>query len=161
VSPRELLDFPEWKVDFVRKNERLYMENRRAIDRWLGRHDHLLDFPASRRKLEWQAQKIQTLNDTVMHFRPSGIRAKAPTYLPALVAMNQTSVVGSRGRRITPAEGARLQGLPEGFRFGHQPESASYRQLGNSIAVGAAKFVLDTASMSGQGLASLDQVWAH
>jgi DNA (cytosine-5)-methyltransferase 1 len=155
VSVRELLDFPEWKVDFVRKNERLYLENRRAIDRWLGRHDHLLDFPASRRKLEWQAQRIQSLNDTVMHFRPSGIRAKAPTYVPAMVAMNQTTVVGSRGRRITPTEGARLQGLPDGFTFGTQADSHSYRQLGNSIAVGAAAHVLQeflkSSTMTGIG----------
>lgn len=143
VSARELMDFPEWKVDFVRKNERLYMDNRRAIDRWLARHDHLIDFPASRRKLEWQAQKIESLNDTVMHFRPSGIRAKAPTYVPAMVAMNQTSVVGSRARRLTPSEGARLQGLPGNFYFGDQPDSASYKQLGNSIAVGAASFVFE------------------
>ena len=33
-------------------------------------------FPASRRKLEWQAQDTKSLWDTVMHFRPSGIRAK-------------------------------------------------------------------------------------
>ena len=95
-------------------------------------------FPASRRKLEWQAQDLSSLTKTVMHFRPSGIRAKAPTYLPALVAMTQTSIIGSRGRRITPREAARLQGLPEGFNFGDQADSHSYRQLGNAIAVGAA-----------------------
>ena len=37
-------------------------------------------FPPSRRKLEWQAQDTPRLWDTVMHFRPSGIRAKRPTY---------------------------------------------------------------------------------
>jgi DNA (cytosine-5)-methyltransferase 1 len=99
-------------------------------------------FPASRRKLEWQAQDIPRLWDTVMHFRPSGIRAKAPTYLPALVAITQTSVIGTRERRLSPREAARLQGLPEWFDFGDQPSSMTYRQLGNGVSVGAVWHVL-------------------
>ena len=77
-----------------------------------------------------------------MHFRPSGIRAKAATYLPALVAITQTSVVGSRGRRLTPHEAARLQGLPRSFQFANSREAASYKQVGNGVAAGAAWYVL-------------------
>ena len=77
-----------------------------------------------------------------MHFRPSGIRAKAPTYLPALVAITQTSIIGSRARRLSPREAARLQGLPEWFDFGDQAASATYRQLGNGVSVGAVWHVL-------------------
>jgi DNA (cytosine-5)-methyltransferase 1 len=73
-----------------------------------------------------------------MHFRPSGIRAKAPTYLPALVAITQTSIIGSRRRRLTPHEAARLQGLPRTFTFSGQRDQASYKQVGNGVAVGAA-----------------------
>ena len=73
-----------------------------------------------------------------MHFRPSGIRAKAPTYLPALVAITQTSIIGPRRRRLTPHEAARLQGLPRSFSFGEQRDPASYKQVGNGVAVGAA-----------------------
>ena len=73
-----------------------------------------------------------------MHFRPSGIRAKAPTYLPALVAITQTSIVGSRRRRLTPHEAARLQGFSPSFTFGPQRDQASYKQVGNGVAVGAA-----------------------
>ena len=80
--------------------------------------------------------------DTVMHFRPSGIRAKAPTYLPALVAITQTSIIGPRERRLSIREAARLQGLPEWFDFGDQRQAASYKQLGNGVSVGAVWHVL-------------------
>ncbi|WP_367280093.1 DNA cytosine methyltransferase [Nocardioides sp.] len=73
-----------------------------------------------------------------MHLRPSGIRAKKATYLPALVAITQTSIVGPRERRLSPRETARLQGLPDTFVFPDQPASATYRQMGNGVNVGAA-----------------------
>jgi len=77
-----------------------------------------------------------------MHFRPSGIRAKAPTYLPALVAITQTSIVGPRERRLSTREAARLQGLPDTFDFGDQKPAATYKQLGNGVSVGAVWHVL-------------------
>lgn len=139
------LGTPAWKVSIIRKNADLYDRNRGAIEAWLERWDDLKGFPASRRKLEWQAQGT-TLEDrdlwkTVMHFRPSGIRAKRPTYLPALVAITQTSIYGPRRRRITPREASRLQGIPEWFDFGAQGDAATYRQLGNGVNVGAAYYV--------------------
>jgi DNA (cytosine-5)-methyltransferase 1 len=129
---------PRWKADYLRKNSEFYTAHHGFIDRWTRKWGVYTDaFPPSRRKLEWQAQDTQRLWDTVMHLRPSGIRAKAPTYVPALVAITQTSIVGPRERRLSPREAARLQGLPEWFDFGGQAPSASYRQLGNGVSVGA------------------------
>ncbi|CAB4673761.1 unannotated protein [freshwater metagenome] len=99
-------------------------------------------FPPSRRKLEWQAQGTPSLWETVMHLRPSGIRAKRATYLPALVAITQTSIIGPERRRITPLEAARLQGLPDWFDFGDQADALTYKQLGNGVSVGAVWHVL-------------------
>jgi len=135
----EYLDrLPAWKRNFLIKNARFYDEHRELIDSWRRDHPEFRRFPESRRKLEWQAQDTGSLWDTIMHFRPSGIRAKAPTYYPALVAITQTSVVGSRRRRLTPHEAARLQGLPRSFSFEGQRDQASYKQVGNGVAVGAA-----------------------
>jgi len=141
IKEKELNGLPAWKADFLRKNSRLYQDHKELIDRWKDQFNGLQDIPPSRRKLEWQAQDAGSLWETVMHFRPSGIRAKRPTYLPALVAITQTSIVGWRRRRITPREAARLQGLPDWFDFGDQPDAATYRQLGNGVAVGAAYYV--------------------
>lgn len=133
---------PAWKSNFLRKNAALYTQHRKAVNAWLRRWNGLADFPPSRRKLEWQAQGTNSMWDTVLHFRPSGVRVKRPTYLPALVAITQTSVVASRRRRLTVREAARLQGLPEWFDFGAQRPAASYKQLGNGVNIGAAYYVL-------------------
>lgn len=138
-------DTPAWKADFLRKNSAFYVSHRPVVDAWRRDHPEFAAFPTSRRKLEWQAQDAASLWDCVMHFRPSGIRAKQATYTPALVAITQTSIIGgARKRRLTPREGARLQGLPEWFDFGDQTDAATYKQLGNGVAVGAAYHVFRT-----------------
>lgn len=134
---------PKWKADFLYKNSKLYTENKDLFDDWIERHSVLTDlFPPSRRKLEWQAQDAVDLWSCVMHFRPSGIRAKKPNYLPALVAITQTSIIGPLRRRLSVREAARLQGLPEWFSFGQQANSMSYKQLGNGVNIGAVWHVL-------------------
>ena len=137
---------PTWKADFLRKNASFYTEHKSFLDRWTKKWGVYTDaFPPSRRKFEWQAQDTPTLWETVMHFRPSGIRAKRATHLPALVAITQTSIVGTKKRRISPREAARLQGLPDWFDFSGQPASSTYRQLGNSVNVGVVWHVIREA----------------
>ena len=137
---------PAWKAAFLQKNAAFYLANKRTIDAWLRRHNDLRALPPSRRKLEWQAQETErSLRHCILHFRPSGIRAKKPTYVPALVAITQTTVVASRSRRLTPREAARLQGLPDWFDFADQPDSVTYHQLGNGVAAGAVRHVLCAA----------------
>jgi DNA (cytosine-5)-methyltransferase 1 len=136
---------PKWKRAFLEKNAQFYVTHRATIDQWLAEFA-IAEFPASRRKFEWQARRHQPyakdrdLFDLVIHMRPSGIRVKPPTYLPALVAITQTSIIGSRGRRITPREAARLQGFPEDFVV-HPNDAAAYKQFGNAVNVGAVKHV--------------------
>ncbi|WP_084101604.1 DNA cytosine methyltransferase [Demequina sp. NBRC 110051] len=142
VVPRITASTPAWKANFLRKNSQFYVEHREAIDAWKARHDGLKWMPASRRKLEWQAQDESSLWSCAMHLRPSGIRAKKTTYLPALVAITQTSIIGPRRRRITVREAARLQGLPDSFTFGTQPDAASFKQLGNGVSAGVVSYVL-------------------
>ncbi len=129
-------DTPAWKANFLRKNAQFYTEHEALLNNWLDDFDELADLPASRRKFEWQAQDAASLEDCIMHFRPSGIRVKKPTYVPALVAITQTTVLGRPLRRITPREAARLQGLPDSFEFPGQPDSATYKQLGNGVNAG-------------------------
>lgn len=131
-------DAPLWKQKLERKNIDFYNEHRHLIRAWLLENPQLRSFPSSRQKLEWQAQdSARDLYQCLLHLRPSGIRAKRPTYTPALVAMSQTPVMGPRGRRLVPREAARLQGFPEWFDFGDQADTLTYKQLGNAINVRA------------------------
>ena len=144
-------DTPAWKANFLKQNSAFYNEHKDVIDDWLIERwgpDGLTveGFPQSRRKFEWQARKAQPtrsdrdLSKLVLQFRPSGIRVKPATYLPALVAITQTSVIGSRMRRITPREAARFQGLPTDlFADAQVSDVAAYKQLGNAVNVGVVK----------------------
>lgn len=128
---------PAWKANFLRKNAALYTDNKKVLDKWLKENNNLEHFPPSRRKFEWQAQDADSLLQTIMHFRPSGIRAKKATYVPALVAITQTTILGKDMRRISVREGARLQGFPEWFDFLDQSQGTSFKQLGNAVNVNA------------------------
>lgn len=143
---------PPWKRDFLEKNSDFYRRHRRVIDPWLqstwSNGQRVEDFPLSRRKFEWQARKFQKtraerdLSKLVLHLRPSGIRVKPPTYLPALVAITQTPIIGSRMRRITPVEAARLQRIPDDvFAKAGVSDKATYRQLGNAVNAGVVELL--------------------
>lgn len=133
---------PDWKVSFEEKNIQFYKEHKKVIDSWFKSNPSIRNAPPSKRKLEWQAQDMRSIWDGLIHFRPSGIRVKRATYVPALVAITQTSIIGPFKRRITPQEAALLQGLPIDFDFGFQSDSEIYKQLGNGVSVGAATQVV-------------------
>lgn len=139
----QLVGAPAWKANFLRKNFDLYQALRERGDRkwlnaWLRK---VREFPESRRKLEWQAQDAESIWDCVISLRPSGLRVKRPTHLPALVAITQTPIIGPLRRRIGPQEAAKLQGLGH-LNFEGQRDALTYKQLGNGVNVGVVKQVL-------------------
>lgn len=132
----DLEALPTWKKNFIIKNNELFENNKEFITQWLQKADTIKLFKGSKAKLEWQAGKVAhpTLWNTLMHFRPSGLRVKQPSHFPALVAITQTSIVGERKRYITPRECARLQGFPDSFKL-PSSDRVAYKQFGNAVNV--------------------------
>ncbi len=132
-------DFPGWKKEFVRKNKKLYENNKAFIDRWLDKYDNLAAFTPTQRKMEWQAgDKITSLWDGVIQFRPSGIRVKTDYTFPALVAIVQVPIIGKYRRRLTVREAARLQSFPNKF-IPDADDHQAYKQFGNAVNVDVIK----------------------
>ncbi len=144
VHAQQIDGAPAWKADFLRKNLDLYKSLRVFLgdEQMKGWLRTVRTFPESRRKLEWQAQDTASVWDCVISLRPSGLRVKRPTHLPALVAITQTPIIGPLGRRLSTREAARLQGLPDTFDFGDQRDAATFKQLGNGVNTGVVLQVL-------------------
>ena len=131
--------FPGWKKEFVRKNKKLYENNKEFIDRWLDKYDNLASFTPTQRKMEWQAgDKIKSLWDGVIQLRPSGIRVKTDYTFPALVAIVQVPIIGKYRRRLTVREAARLQSFPNTF-IPDADDHQAYKQFGNAVNVDVIK----------------------
>lgn len=142
----DLDGLPKWKQDFHQKNSDFYLRYRQEVDAWREKWSVEL-FPNSRRKFEWQAQDAPRTRDTdilelLIQLRPSGIRVKRPTYVPALVAITQTSVIGWERRRLTPREAASLQGIPSWFKL-HPVPAIAYKQFGNAVNVGVVEYMAE------------------
>lgn len=141
LDPMEdLSQYPAWKRNFILKNHDLYVANRAFIDDWLCRARKNPLFFGAKAKLEWQAGQTDAPDiwKQIFQLRPSGIRVKVNTYFPALVAIVQTSIIGSRQRFLTPRECARLQGFPESF-MPDVKQAQAYKQFGNAVNVDIVK----------------------
>uniref|UniRef100_A0A6C0KX43 DNA (cytosine-5-)-methyltransferase n=1 Tax=viral metagenome TaxID=1070528 RepID=A0A6C0KX43_9ZZZZ len=136
-STYEIKTLPAWKQKFITNNREFYQEHQQFLQPWLTRARNTEGFAGARRKFEWQAGTFKpedSLWTLLFTFRPSGIRVKRTNYSPALVAMAQIVYVGSRRRKLTPREVARLQSFPDSFKMSTS-SSAAYKQFGNSVNV--------------------------
>lgn len=136
----DLSQFPLWKRNFILKNNELYKDNREFIDSWLDRARKNPLFFGAKAKLEWQAGQTDKPDiwKQIFQLRPSGIRVKTNSYFPALVAIVQTSIIGTRKRYLTPRECARLQSFPDNF-IPDEKRAQAYKQFGNAVNVKCVK----------------------
>lgn len=139
-SNEDLSQYPAWKKNFILKNNELYVNNHEFIDEWLERAKKNPLFFGAKAKLEWQAGQTDKPDiwNQIFQIRPSGIRVKVNTYFPALVAIVQTSIIGSRRRYLTPRECASLQSFPDSFQPDIKQQQA-YKQFGNAVNVECVK----------------------
>lgn len=134
-NKRQNKSYPAWKNEFIRKNNELYKNNKKFIDKWLKKYDYLENWIPTHRKFEWQCgTKCKSVWDGLIQMRPSGIRVKVPTCFPALVAMVQIPIIGKYKRRLSIREAARLQSFPDNF-IPNKIDQQAYKQFGNAVNV--------------------------
>jgi len=125
------LHFPQWKIEFIRKNRELYHKHHKWIDKWMPQ---ILEFCPSYQKLEWNCKGgVRDIWKYVIQFRASGVRVKRPTTSPSLVAMTTTQVpiIAWERRYMTPMECAKLQSLDELTL--PAASTNAYNALGNAV----------------------------
>jgi len=128
-------DMPDWKINYIEKNNALYNRHKHEIDAWLKKYNNLSRLNPTHRKFEWQAGKdINSIYEGIIQFRPSGVRVKRPDIFPALVAIVQTPIIGRFKRKLSLRECARLQSFPDSFKI-VSPKLSAYKQFGNSANV--------------------------
>jgi DNA (cytosine-5)-methyltransferase 1 len=140
-STYEIKDLPDWKQKFIINNRTFYKDNKTFLKPWLTKARLDPSFNGARAKFEWQCgtfKENDSLWNQLFTFRPSGIRVKRSNYSGALVAMAQIVCVGSRRRKLSPREVARLQSFPDTFQL-PTSNSVAYKQFGNSVNVAVIK----------------------
>ncbi len=134
---------PEWKQKIIRRNQEFYRDNADIYDAWLDEHrEHFNKLYLSDRKFEWNAgEDLDNVWEGIIQFRPSGVRVKRPDFIPTLVAINQTPVLGCERRYLKPKEMARIYGF-KGLKFDGQSDSECKKQLGNTVSVDVVAYLI-------------------
>ena len=134
---------PKWKQKIIKRNQAFYKANSDIYDEWMKKHqDHFNLLCQSDRKFEWNAgDDLNSVWEGIIQFRPSGVRVKRPDFIPTLVAINQTPILGCERRYLKPEEMARIYGFRR-LKFKNQSESESKKQLGNTVSVDVVRYLI-------------------
>ncbi len=140
----DLSGIPEWKVKIIEKNQDFYENNADVYDAWYKKHkEHFDTLCRSDQKFEWNAgEDLQSVWEGIIQFRPSGVRVKRPDFIPTLVTMNQTPILGCVKRYLRPEEMAKIYGF-EKLKFGKQSATECRRQLGNTVSVDVVEYLIN------------------
>lgn len=141
---KNLSGIPDWKVNIIKKNQDFYQKNADIYNAWYIKHkEHFDSLCKSDQKFEWNAgEDLESAWEGIIQFRPSGVRVKRPDFIPTLVSMDQTPILGCEKRYLKPSEMARIYGF-ERLKFGKQSDKECRKQLGNTVSVDVVEYLID------------------
>jgi len=146
-AQKDIEVFPNWKINYIRKNRVFYRENKDFIDKFVLDNPKLKTFAFSFQKLEWSCQGAErTLDDKIIQFRPSGLRVKLSNWSPALTTVRTQNIyIPKIKRKLSLFELAKLQSmdikhLPDIYDGKFVP-NGGYRAFGNAVNVEVVRLI--------------------
>lgn len=146
-SKNKLIQFPKWKIKYIKKNREFYLDNKKYIDEFLKKNPELKNFEFSDQKLEWNCSDASMkIDDKIIQFRPSGVRIKLNNWSPALTTIRTQNIyIPKIERKLSLKEVAKLQSmnlkyLPDIYNYKFIP-NGGYKAFGNAVNVDLVKLI--------------------
>lgn len=146
-SNNKLIQFPKWKINYIKKNREFYSSNKKYIDEFLKKNPKIKDLKFTDQKLEWNCSGASMkLDDKIIQFRPSGVRIKLDNWSPALTTIRTQNIyIPKIERKLSLKEVAKLQSmdlkyLPDIYN-NKFVANGGYRAFGNAVNVDLVKLI--------------------
>lgn len=123
--------FPSWKIKYIDKNRKFYLENKEYLDRF---KEKIKDFEFSYQKFEWACMgEKHTFEDKIVQFRQSGLRISRDRWFPALTTVStQRPYMPFAKRKMTVDELAQLQSL-NSLKYKPEFNNGAKKAYGNAV----------------------------
>ena len=131
--------FPQWKINYIKKNRDFYTEYKKYLDEFKS---NLYDLEFSYQKLEWSCKgEKNNLDDKIIQFRQSGLRVSKSNWSPALTTVKtQYIFLPWLKRKMSINEVAQLQSM-EKLKFKPSYLNGGLTAFGNAVNVKMVKMI--------------------
>ena len=146
-SKNKMTQFPKWKITFLKKNRKFYLENKNYIDKFLKNNPELKSFEFSDQKFEWNCSEASmSFDDKIIQFRPSGVRIKLNNWSPALTTIRTQNIfIPKINRKLSLNEISKLQSM----KLKYLPDiydtkfvaNGGYKAFGNAVNVNLVRLI--------------------